>query len=106
MNVWKESFVIKIRFLTRNDDRRKVAGNWTWPETGPHTVVIVVSIIIGFVSSSLLVLQIIIKLLKLQREIKIRPEFRSLLLGKFLPIFFLSYSEVISVVGRAFETKV
>ena len=23
-----------------NDDFRKVAGNWTWPETGPHTVLI------------------------------------------------------------------
>lgn len=22
--------------MTRNDDLRKVAGNWTWPETGPH----------------------------------------------------------------------
>ena len=39
MNVWKESFLIKIRFLTRNDDLRKVAGNWTWPETRPHTVI-------------------------------------------------------------------
>ena len=29
MNVWKESFLIKIRFLTRNYDLRKVAGNWT-----------------------------------------------------------------------------
>ena len=40
MNVWKESFLIKIRFLTRNDDLRlrKVAGNLTWRETGPHTV--------------------------------------------------------------------
>ena len=38
INVWKESFLIKIRFLTRNDDLRKVAGNWTWPEAGPHTV--------------------------------------------------------------------
>ena len=38
MNVWKEWFLIKIHFLTRNDDLRKVAGNWTWPETGPHTV--------------------------------------------------------------------
>ena len=38
MNVWKESFLIAIRFLTRNDDLRKVTGNWTWPETGPHTV--------------------------------------------------------------------
>ena len=38
MNVWKESFLIKIRFWKRKDDLRKVAGNWTWPETGPHTV--------------------------------------------------------------------
>ena len=38
MNVWKESFPFEIRFLTRNNDLRKVAGNWTWPETGPHTV--------------------------------------------------------------------
>ena len=38
MNVWKESFLNEICFLTRNDDLRKVAGNWTWPETGPHTV--------------------------------------------------------------------
>ena len=43
MNVWKESFPIEIRFLTRNDDLREVAGNWTWPETGPHTVVIVMT---------------------------------------------------------------
>ena len=40
MNVWKESFLIEIRFLTRKDDLRKVTGNWTWPETGPHTVLI------------------------------------------------------------------
>ena len=39
MNVWKESFlIIQIRFSMRNEDLRKVAGNWTWPETGPHTV--------------------------------------------------------------------
>ena len=38
VNVWKESLFIKIRFLTRNDDLRQLAGNWTWPETGPHTV--------------------------------------------------------------------
>ena len=38
MNVWKESFPIEIRFLMRNNDLRKVAGNWTWPGTGPHTV--------------------------------------------------------------------
>ena len=38
MNVWKESFPIEIRFLTKNNDLGKVAGNWTWPETGPHTV--------------------------------------------------------------------
>ena len=37
-NVWKESFPFEIRFLTRNNDLRKVAGNWTRPETGPHTV--------------------------------------------------------------------
>ena len=37
MNVWKESFVIEVRFLTRNDYLQKVAGNWTWPETGAHT---------------------------------------------------------------------
>ena len=30
----EESFVIEIRFLTRNDNLRKMAGNWTWPETG------------------------------------------------------------------------
>ena len=39
-NVWKESFLNEICFLTRNEDLRKVAGNWTWPETGPHTVFI------------------------------------------------------------------
>ena len=37
LNVWKESFLIEIRFFTRNDDLRKVAGDWTGPETGPHT---------------------------------------------------------------------
>ena len=34
----EESFLVEIHFLMRNDDLRKVAGNWTWPETGPHTV--------------------------------------------------------------------
>ena len=43
MNVWKESFPAEIRFLTRNNDLRKVAGNWTRPETGPHTVVKILS---------------------------------------------------------------
>ena len=38
MSVWKESFPVEIRFLTRNNDLGKVAGNWTWPETGPHAV--------------------------------------------------------------------
>ena len=38
MNIWKALFLNEIRFLTRNDDLRKVAGNWTWPESGPHTV--------------------------------------------------------------------
>ena len=52
MNVWKEWFLIKILFLTRNDDLRKVAGKWTWPETGPHTVVAVT----GFPKRSLLFL--------------------------------------------------
>ena len=28
MNVWKESFLNEICFLTRTDDLRKVAGNW------------------------------------------------------------------------------
>ena len=40
MNVLKGSFLIEICFLTRNYDLRKVAGNWTWPETGPHTVAV------------------------------------------------------------------
>ena len=40
MNVWKEWNLIKIHFLTRNDDFRNVAGNWTWLETGPHTVLV------------------------------------------------------------------
>ena len=28
VNVWKESFLVEIPFLTRNDDLRKMAGNW------------------------------------------------------------------------------
>ena len=40
MNVWKESLSVEIRFSTRNNGLRKVAGNWTWPETGPHTVMV------------------------------------------------------------------
>ena len=30
----KSRFSLKFVFLTRNDDLRKVAGNWTWPEPG------------------------------------------------------------------------
>ena len=42
MNVWKESFLIKVYFLTRNDDLRKVAGNWTTSCTekiGPDAII-------------------------------------------------------------------
>ena len=33
----KSRFSMKFVFFTRNDDLRKVAGNWTGPETRPHT---------------------------------------------------------------------